>query len=642
MNEQALVGDLPLEMPTATPFSWREWIDPPLKLALREALLDAVFYSLDASPPCLSASYRAKTDDCAELRQIGMDAWYRGDYMAAHILLSHLLEQDPTSTDLCLVAAASSATTSECWRHLKQAYQIDPQNAAVSALLRQIEHRLWLWRARRMSPVQMAQAVWGLLVSPLVRSYEYWRRQQEKARFLARLEAATQNPRVIATLLEQRQNDLTSQLIPIQLLRRLILALDTRTGRGQQIAVEFIEMFSNADLSASDEQAAIERLYEMVFNPVGSAMLTQREYSDMLDEFWNEIWGYGPLEPLMADETVTEIAVNGNWDIFIERKGHLVRVKDRFESETHAMRILNRMLMPQGLQIHAENPIVNTRLPDGSRLTAMVYPVTILSPVISIRKFPKKPLTVENLIRFGSITKDVVEFLRACIIGRLNIFVAGGPGSGKTTLINVLSSFIPNDERIISIEHVLEFMLRQEQVIFLESSRTRSSADGSQLFSQLVRNAINMRPDWLVIGKPMGGEILSVLEALSALSPGSMVELNASSPQDAIARIQTLCQVEEASLSEQSILNLIATTIDLIVQVDKMRDGTRRIVNIVEIGNAHGSAIEIQPIFTFEQTDIQGGKIVGRMRPTGYVPTFTNRIESAGVYLPKSIFGVGR
>jgi pilus assembly protein CpaF len=297
---------------------------------------------------------------------------------------------------------------------------------------------------------------------------------------------------------------------------------------------------------------------------------------------------------------------------------------------------------PLGRRIDESSPLVDARLPDGSRVNAVIRPIALVGPTITIRKFAKKPLTVDDIIRFGSMTKEIAEFLRACIIARLNIIVAGGTGSGKTTLLNVLSSFIPNNERIVTIENAAELQLRQEHVVTLESRPPNLEGKGQITIQDLVVNSLRMRPDRIVVGECRSGEALDMLQAMNTGHDGSLTTLHSNSPRDTISRLEVMCLMAGMDLPVRAIREQIASAVDMIAQQNRLRDGSRKIQQITEVQGMEGEVITMSDIFEFEQTGIESGKIIGRIRPTGLRPKFIERIESSGIHLPPSIFGLGR
>ncbi|MFN8377338.1 MAG: CpaF family protein [Anaerolineae bacterium] len=402
------------------------------------------------------------------------------------------------------------------------------------------------------------------------------------------------------------------------------------------------ELDQSMDLSRKAEvRAHIQELFNAILAEE-SMVLARTEKERLFEQIVAEILGFGPLEPLLADESITEIMVNGPKNVFIERKGLITRANVAFEDDDHVLRILDRIVAPLGRRIDEASPMVDARLPDGSRVNAVIRPVSLVGPTITIRKFFKRPLTVEDLIRNGSISKEMVEFLRACIIARLNVIISGGTGSGKTTLLNVLSGYIPNDERIVTVENAAELQLRQEHVVTLESRPPNIEGRGEITIQDLVVNCLRMRPDRIVVGECRSGEALDMLQAMNTGHDGSLTTLHSNSPRDTIARLETMCQMAKASLPTRAIREQIASAIDLVVHQERLRDGTRKVVKITEVQGMEGEMITLSDIFEFEQTGVEGGKIVGRIRPTGIRPKFTDRFEAAGIYLPPSVFGVGR
>jgi pilus assembly protein CpaF len=396
------------------------------------------------------------------------------------------------------------------------------------------------------------------------------------------------------------------------------------------------------DLTRKNEvRSHIEELFNAILAEE-SMVLARAERQRLFEQIVAEILGFGPLEPLLADESITEIMVNGPKNVFIERKGNITRANIAFEDDEHVLRILDRIVAPLGRRIDESSPLVDARLPDGSRVNAVIRPVSLVGPTITIRKFFKKPLTVEDLIRFGSITKEIVEFMRACIISRLNLIVSGGTGSGKTTLLNVLSGFIPNDERIVTIENAAELQLRQEHVVTLESRPPNIEGKGQITIQDLVVNSLRMRPDRIVVGECRSGEALDMLQAMNTGHDGSLTTLHSNSPRDTIARLEVMCLMAGMDLPVRAIREQIASAVDCVCHQERLRDGSRKVVKITEVQGMEGDMITMSDIFEYEQTGVEGGKIVGRIRPTGIRPKFTDRIEASGIYLPPSVFGVGR
>jgi pilus assembly protein CpaF len=401
------------------------------------------------------------------------------------------------------------------------------------------------------------------------------------------------------------------------------------------------EIDPTMDVSHTDEvRRTIEELYDTILAQE-SIILSRSERQRLFEQIVAEILGYGPIEPLLADETITEIMVNGPNSIYIERKGLLEQVHASFESDEHLMRIIDRIVAPLGRRIDESSPYVDARLPDGSRVNAIIPPLSLIGPVLTIRKFSKTPLTIENLIDFGTITSEAIEFLKACVIARLNIVVSGGTGSGKTTFLNVLSAYIPNSERIITVENAAELQLRQEHVVTLESRPPNIEGKGEVSIRDLVINCLRMRPDRIVVGEVRSGEALDMLQAMNTGHDGSLTTAHSNSPRDTLARLETMCLMAGMDLPLRAIREQVASAVDLIVHQERMRDGSRKVVNITEVQGMEGDVIVMSDIFVFEQTGIEAGKVIGRLRPTGIRPKFVERIEAANIHLPANIFGAG-
>src|SRR6266404_251365 len=388
------------------------------------------------------------------------------------------------------------------------------------------------------------------------------------------------------------------------------------------------------DLSnQADVRREIEDIFSRVIDEEGLA-LTRAERVRMLEQITDEIIGLGPLEPLLRDESITEVMVNGPRQVYIERSGKLELTNVVFQNDDHVMRIIDRIIAPIGRRVDESSPMVDARLTDGSRVNAIIPPLSLVGPVITIRKFSASPFTVEDLIRFGTATADMFDFLRACVEARLNVFVSGGTGSGKTTTLNVLSSFIPNDERIVTIEDAAELQLRQEHVVTLESRPPNIEGKGAIPIRELVRNSLRMRPDRIVVGECRAGEALDMLQAMNTGHDGSLTTGHANSPRDMLARLETMVLMAGVDLPLRAIREQVASAVDLIVQQSRLKDGSRRIVNITEVQGMEGDMIVMQDVFVFEQTGFVDGHIQGRLKPTGIRPKFVEKFEAMGIHLP--------
>jgi pilus assembly protein CpaF len=359
----------------------------------------------------------------------------------------------------------------------------------------------------------------------------------------------------------------------------------------------------------------------------------------VVDELINDLTGFGPINPLLMDEEITEVMVNGPSHVYVERKGRIELTGIQFRDNEHVMNVIEKIVSPIGRRIDESSPMVDARLPDGSRVNAIIPPLALNGPTITIRKFSKDPYTIEDLIKFGTVTREMAIFLEACVKANLNVFVSGGTGSGKTTTLNVLSNFIPEDQRIVTIEDAAELQLGQEHVISLESRPPNIEGKGAIMIRDLVRNSLRMRPDRIVIGEVRGGEALDMLQAMNTGHDGSLATGHSNSPRDMIARLETMVLLAGVELPVRAIREQIAGAVDLIIQQSRLKDGTRKIVNITEVQGLEGDVIVLQDIFSFKQDGIdENGKIKGRLIPTGVRPKFYEQLESSGIHIPASVF----
>ena len=381
------------------------------------------------------------------------------------------------------------------------------------------------------------------------------------------------------------------------------------------------------DLTDETElRARVEAIVDRVIR-VQAYALTHDERQRLVDELIGEIGGLGPLDPLLLDETITEIMVNGPRHLYIERAGKIQRVDNYFLNDEHVLRIIDRIITPLGRRIDASSPRVDARLPDGSRVNAVIEPLSLVGPVITVRKFPAKPITVDDLIAFGTATAEMFEFLSACVEARLNVFVSGGTGSGKTTALNVLSSFIPEDERIVTIEDAAELQLRQAHVVTLEARPPNIEGQGEITIRDLLRNALHMRPDRIIVGECRSGEALDMLQAMTTGQDGSLSTGHANTPADMLRRLETMVLMTGYELPLRAIREQIASAVDLIVHTARLKDGSRKIVNITEVYGIDDDEILTQDIFAFEQTAFRDGKVEGQLKPTGIRPTFMAQVQ---------------
>ncbi|HEX2995655.1 MAG TPA: CpaF family protein [Anaerolineales bacterium] len=358
-------------------------------------------------------------------------------------------------------------------------------------------------------------------------------------------------------------------------------------------------------------------------------------FHDILDE----MTGFGPIQPLLDDPDVSEVMVNGPKKVFIEKNGKLTKSGVTFDDDDHVARIIDRIILPLGRRVDADSPTVDARLPDGSRVNAVIRPCSIDGPCITIRKFKKDKLSVDQLIKFGSLTQNMAEFIRACVLAHLNIVISGGTGSGKTTLLNVLSSYIPENERIVTIEDAAELQLQQDHVLRLETKVANIDGKGSVTIRDLVRNSLRMRPDRIIVGECRGGEALDMLQAMNTGHDGSLTTLHANTPRDAISRLETMVLMAGMDLPLKVVRQQISSAVDLIIQQTRLKDGSRKVTAITEVVGMEGDIVVMTDIFKFEQTGVaEGGKIIGELKATGIRPNFNPRLEAAGFKLGAEVF----
>jgi pilus assembly protein CpaF len=401
------------------------------------------------------------------------------------------------------------------------------------------------------------------------------------------------------------------------------------------------ELDPSMDVTQTAEvRRQIEELFESILAEM-NIVLSRPERRRLFEQIVAEILGLGPIEPLLADESITEVMVNGAKNIYIERAGKIIREPTSFESDDHLMRIIDRIVAPLGRRIDESSPYVDARLQDGSRVNAVIPPISLGGPTLTIRKFAKNPITIDQLTEYGTITPESIEFLKACVIARINMVISGGTGSGKTTMLNVISQYIPGDERILTIENAAELQLRQEHVVTLESRPPNIEGRGEVTIQDLVVNSLRMRPDRIIVGEIRDEAALDMLQAMNTGHEGSMTTAHSNSPRDTISRIETMTMMAGMDLPTRAIREQIASALELVVHLERMRDGTRKLTHISEIQGMEGDVITMTDLFVFEQTGLEDGKVIGRLRPTGLRPKFMEKIEQSGIQLPASIFGVG-
>ena len=391
----------------------------------------------------------------------------------------------------------------------------------------------------------------------------------------------------------------------------------------------------------AEYQAAVEKLIKEIYTKIADEFpLTKPEQDQFFSELKDEITGFGPIQPLLADPEISEIMIYGPEQVYIERNGKLEDTEIKFSDSDHVMHIVTRILSPLGRRVDQENLMADARLPDGSRVNIAIPPVSVDGPSITIRKFLESKLTIQQSIGLGTITEHMSEFLEACVAARLNILITGNTSSGKTTLLNILAGSIPNEERIITIEDAAELNLNQKYVVRMETSMPNVDGVGGVTTRDLVRNALRMRPDRIIVGEVRSGEALDMLQAMNTGHDGSMTTLHANSPRDAVSRLETMSMMAGLDMPLMALRTQIAAAIDLIVHMERLSDGTRKVVRVTEVPRMEGDIVTLSDIFKFDQTGVSpDGKVLGTMEPTGLRPIFTPRLEATGHKLRGEIFG---
>lgn len=378
----------------------------------------------------------------------------------------------------------------------------------------------------------------------------------------------------------------------------------------------------------------ISRVFEQT-----QVKLPEELKKEIFNQVLDDLLGFGPIQVLLDDPDISEIMVNGPKKVFVEKKGKLSKSNVVFDDDDHVVRIIDRIILPLGRRVDWDSPTVDARLPDGSRVNAVVRPVSIDGPSITIRKFRKDKLQVEDLINYGSLSKQMAEFLEACVKARFNIVVSGGTGSGKTTLLNVLSGFIPENERIVTIEDAAELQLQQDHVMRMETKAANSDGLHAVTIRELVKNSLRMRPDRIVVGEVRGGEALDMLQAMNTGHDGSLTTVHSNSPRDALSRLETLVLMAGMDLPLKVVRQQISSAVDLIVQQTRLKDGQRKVTAVTEVAGMEGDMVVLSDIFKFNQTGVsQDGKVIGEVNATGIRPNFTPRLEAAGFKLGAEVF----
>lgn len=417
-----------------------------------------------------------------------------------------------------------------------------------------------------------------------------------------------------------------------------IVKIDPYAPLKQKTHKKIVDELGSADMDRRQLEEAVTRIADIVMD-AEPVLVPRSERSRIIAEVIDEVMGLGPIEPLLKDDTVTEVMVNCHNQVYVERNGLLSLTDVHFRDDSHVMHIIEKIVSPLGRRIDESSPMVDARLPDGSRVNAIIPPLAIRGPALTIRKFSREPYTVSDLIGFETMTQEMADLLKACVEGKLNIVVSGGTGSGKTTILNVLSSFIPADERIVTIEDAAELQLRQEHIVTLESRPANIEGRGQVTIRDLVRNSLRMRPDRIIVGEVRGGEALDMLQAMNTGHEGSMTTGHANSPRDILSRIETMVMMSGMELPVRAIREQISSAIDLIIHESRLRDGTRKITSMTEVQGMEGDIITLQDIFAFEQTGRdENGKVIGRFKPTGIRPKFMEKLSASGIKLPVDIF----
>jgi pilus assembly protein CpaF len=432
-----------------------------------------------------------------------------------------------------------------------------------------------------------------------------------------------------------------------------ILAEAKSIGAGEQISAdaymirERVQRRLLAEADGEVDLSHIPQMHQMIetlFTRVLSEenlLYTRAVRSRLLDWVIADILGFGPLEPLLQEPTITEVMVNGYDNIYVERYGKVEKTRITFENEAHLMRIVDRIVAPLGRRVDESSPMVDARLPNGYRVNVIIPPLSLIGPMMTIRKFAQTPFTSQDLVANGTMTTSLVNFLKACVEARVNLVISGGTGSGKTTLLNVVSAFIPSNERIITIEDIAELQLKQEHVGRLEKRPSNVEGKGEVTIRQLVINSLRMRPDRIIVGEARGGEALDMLQAMNTGHDGSMTTIHSNSPRDTLRRIETMVLMAGLELPLRAIREQVSSAIELIIHMERLRDGTRKVVHVAEVQGMEGDTIIMQDLFLFEQTGIQNGRVVGALKSTGLRPRFAEKFAINNIELPAEIFNVG-
>jgi pilus assembly protein CpaF len=408
--------------------------------------------------------------------------------------------------------------------------------------------------------------------------------------------------------------------------------------RLHQKVIEMLDLNALSSMSQDAVTAQLTKLIEQLLQQE-TVPLNQRERAQVTQDVIHEVLGLGPLEPLLADTTVNDILVNGHKQVFVERQGRLELTPVQFKDDAHLKKIIEKIVSRVGRRIDESVPMVDARLADGSRVNAIIPPLAIDGPSLSIRKFSKDPLQLYHLMEKRSLTPEIGELMKAIVQARLNVLISGGTGSGKTTLLNILSGFIPNNERIVTIEDAAELQLRQDHVVRLETRPANIEGKGEIAQRELVKNALRMRPDRIILGEVRGAESLDMLQAMNTGHDGSLTTVHANSPRDALTRIETLVSMAGLNLATKAMRHYVSSALDVIIQIARMSDGTRKLISFQEVVGMEGDLITLQELFFFQQTGLdENRKVKGRFKTTGVRPKFSERLMAKGVALPVDLF----
>ena len=417
-----------------------------------------------------------------------------------------------------------------------------------------------------------------------------------------------------------------------------VTKLDPYQPLKQKIHQKIVDELGSVEMDRRQLEEAVTHISSAAMD-AEPVLVPRFERTRIISEIIDEVMGLGPIEPLLKDDTVTEVMVNRYNQVYVERNGLLVLTDVHFRDDIHVMHIIEKIVSPLGRRIDESSPMVDARLPDGSRVNAIIPPLALTGPALTIRKFSRDPFKINDLIDMETLTQEMADLLKACVEGKLNIVISGGTGSGKTTTLNVLSSFIPSDERIVTIEDAAELQLRQEHIVTLEARPANIEGRGAVTIRDLVRNSLRMRPDRIVVGEVRSGEALDMLQAMNTGHEGSMTTGHANSPRDMVSRMETMVLMAGMELPVRAIREQISSAIDLVIQQSRLRDGSRKITHLTEIQGMEGDVITMQDIFIFDQTGRDAnGKIIGRYKPTGIRPKFVEKLLANGIKLPAELF----